>query len=279
MMVDQQQAALKAAEIIARADGILFTAGAGLGVDSGLPDFRGTQGLWKAYPALADKPQDYSALASRPALHTDPEAAWGFWGHTLELYRRAVPHDGFAIMRKWGERAERGYFVFTSNVDGQYQKAGFDAAAIHEVHGSIHRIQCTSWRCERVGSADGIQPHIDRSNCRWLGALPRCECGEMLRPNVFMFLDGPNWREARYLEQQARMRAWLKTVKRLAIVEVGAGGAVPTVRMHGEKIVAATAEGRLVRINPKLSDVRRPVDVGLKLGGRDGLRLIDGVLM
>lgn len=278
MTGELEQAARDAAQIIARADGILFTAGAGLGVDSGLPDFRGAQGHWRAYPALADKPQDYSELASRPALHNDPSGAWGFWGHSMELYRQATPHEGFSIMRRWGERAERGYFVFTSNVDGQYQKAGFDAMAIHEVHGSIHWTQCTSWRCKTVSSAAAIAPSLDRSNCRWVGELPRCACGAMLRPNVFMFLDGPNWREGRYLEQQERMRAWLKTVKRLAIVEVGAGGAVPTVRMHGEKIVASTSEGRMVRINPKLSAVRRPVDVGLKLGGKDGLRLIDSLM-
>jgi NAD-dependent SIR2 family protein deacetylase len=277
MSQDLEAAIQVAAGIVAQADGILFTAGAGLGVDSGLPDFRGTQGLWKAYPALAGKPQDYSALASRPALHNDPEGAWGFWGHSLDLYRRAVPHEGFSIMRKWGERAPRGYFVFTSNVDGQYQKAGFDQASIHEVHGSIHWVQCTSWRCERVGSAEAIAPSLDRTNCRWLGALPRCSCGELLRPNVFMFLDGPNWREARYKEQEARMRAWLKTVTRLAIVEVGAGGAVPTVRMHGEKIAAAQ-RARMVRINPKLDRVPQPADVGLKIGGKDGLRLIDAVM-
>ncbi|MEW9584238.1 hypothetical protein [Paraburkholderia sp. DGU8] len=57
------------------------------------------------------------------AFRRDPARAWGFYGRRLDLYRRTVPHRGFDILRKWGEWI--GAFVFTSHVDGHFQKAAF----------------------------------------------------------------------------------------------------------------------------------------------------------
>jgi NAD-dependent SIR2 family protein deacetylase len=58
----------------------------------------------------------------------DPELAWGFYGHRLELYRRTTPHRGFGILRRLAERSGR-FFVFTSNVDGHFQRAGVTTPA------------------------------------------------------------------------------------------------------------------------------------------------------
>jgi len=269
-----RESAEMAAQAIRQADGLLVTSGAGMGVDSGLPDFRGPEGFWNQYKGLGDSGLDYTDIAARPELHNNPTRAWGFWGHSLQLYRDAVPNEGFGILKRWGESMAKGCFVMTSNVDGQFQKAGFDPARIHEVHGSIHRTQCTSMDCQKVGLADDIDPKVDVENCKWLGSLPMCSCGSMRRPNVFMFVDGPHWREGYYLEQEARLRKWLAGVKKLVIVEIGAGGAVPTIRKLGERI-ALQLNGRLVRINPRLERVRRDEDISMKLGGTEALRLID----
>ena len=78
----------RAAGLIRDADGLLITAGAGMGVDSGLPDFRGTEGFWRAYPALARAQLRFESVASLETFHTDPTLAWGFYGHRLSLYRR-----------------------------------------------------------------------------------------------------------------------------------------------------------------------------------------------
>ena len=61
----------------------------------------------------------FEELADPVHFVDDPTLAWGFYGHRLDLYRRTVPHDGFRVLREWGAR------VFTSNVDGQFQRAGF----------------------------------------------------------------------------------------------------------------------------------------------------------
>src|SRR3954464_8020694 len=103
----------RAAEAIAGADALLIGAGAGMGVDSGLPDFRGTHGFWRAYPPYAELGLDFAALADPRWFRADPALAWGFYGHRLGLYRRTKPHEGFAILRRWAGRMPGGWFVFT----------------------------------------------------------------------------------------------------------------------------------------------------------------------
>lgn len=131
-----------AARAISEADALLIGAGAGMGVDSGLPDFRGPQGFWKAYPPYERLGLDFVSLANPRWFAEDPELAWGFYGHRMGLYRQTNPHEGFGILRRWASRLPQGGFVFTSNVDGHFQRAGFAPDRIVEVHGSFHGMQC-----------------------------------------------------------------------------------------------------------------------------------------
>ena len=88
-----------AAQLIADADALLVGAGAGMGVDSGLPDFRGTEGFWRSYPALGQRGLKFYEVANPRTFDTDPALAWGFYGHRLALYRGTKPHAGFEIIR------------------------------------------------------------------------------------------------------------------------------------------------------------------------------------
>ncbi|HEY2342264.1 MAG TPA: Sir2 family NAD-dependent protein deacetylase, partial [Chthoniobacteraceae bacterium] len=117
----------RAAAAVAAADALLITAGAGMGVDSGLPDFRGPEGFWRAYPPFRERGLDFAAAANPRWFERDPAFAWGFYGHRLNLYRGTAPHDGFQILRRWSERMSHGAFIFTSNVDGHFLRAGFSA--------------------------------------------------------------------------------------------------------------------------------------------------------
>ena len=153
-----------AADAVRRADALLVGAGAGMGVDSGLPDFRGPEGFWKAYPPFRGRP--FSDLSNPHWFRADPALAWGFFGHRLSLYRAAVPHPGFEVLRRWGERVPLGYFVFTSNVDGQFQKAGFPEDRLAEVHGSIHHLQCTRGCGRGIWPADGVRVDVDPDTIR-----------------------------------------------------------------------------------------------------------------
>src|SRR5579871_3047174 len=90
----------QAAEAVAAAEALLIGAGAGMGVDSGLPDFRGDQGFWRAYPPYAKLRLSFMDLASPEWFARDPQLAWGFYGHRLNLYRATQPHAGFQILLK-----------------------------------------------------------------------------------------------------------------------------------------------------------------------------------
>ncbi len=187
-MNDSHDLFAEAARFIRSADGLLITAGAGMGVDSGLPDFRGNAGLWRAYPALAGARIAFEDIACPDAFLRTPKLAWGFYGHRLNLYRRTIPHVGFTILQQIGARLPQSSFVFTSNVDGQFQRAGFAETRVCEVHGSLHHLQCMGGCGDAIRPADDFTPDVDDANCQLRSPLPRCpSCNDLLRPNVLMF--------------------------------------------------------------------------------------------
>jgi hypothetical protein len=145
---------------IQHADSLIISAGAGMGVDSGLPDFRGNHGMWQAYPELGKQRIDFTEIANPAAFRLHPRLAWGFYGHRLALYRQTKPHRGFTLLKQLAETLQLPYFIFTSNVDGQFQKAGFDSANIYECHGSIHHLQCLKSCQPEIWSADDISPAV-----------------------------------------------------------------------------------------------------------------------
>lgn len=268
----------RAAAAIAGADAILIGAGAGMGVDSGLPDFRGPQGFWRAYPPYERLGLNFVALANPRWFVDDPELAWGFYGHRMGLYRRTEPHEGFAILRRWADRMPRGGFVFTSNVDGHFQRAGFDPGRVVEVHGAIDGMQCTS-RCGiGVFPSEPFEVTIDPETMRAIPPLPACpSCGAPTRPNILMFGDR-GWDSSRTEAQERRMGAWLDDVGTapIVIIELGAGMAVPTIRIMSDDFTAQPG-GTLIRINPRELDVP-PGHIALPSGALAALRGIDALL-
>lgn len=236
-----------AARALANADALLIGAGAGMGVDSGLPDFRGDRGFWRAYPPFERLGLSFYDVANPRWFERDPALAWGFYGHRLNLYQDTIPHDGFQILRRWAADLPHGAFVFTSNVDGQFQRAGFDPEHVVECHGSIHHLQCTG-RCREIWPADDLRVDVD-DEFRAHPPFPHCPtCGALARPNLLMFGD-VRWLSARTDAQEERMMRWLGEVKRPVIVECGAGTSIPSVRFTCERI-AARWRAPHIRINP-----------------------------
>ena len=277
------EAIRRAADAVRAADALLICAGAGMGVDSGLPDFRGDSGFWKAYPALAESCVRFAEIASPDTFRNDPQLAWGFYGHRLNLYRETVPHAGFAILRRWADTKRHGAFIFTSNVDGQFQKAGFDAGRVAECHGSIHHLQCLFGCSWDIWSADKDEVVVDEANLAAAKySLPRCiRCQTVARPNVLMFNDW-GWLPTRADAQHTALEMWLGEVldnnATLAVIEIGAGQAIPTVRRLAER-VAATTDAALVRINPRAAQPPHGVVrcVSLPMGALAALSGMDGV--
>jgi len=251
-----------------------------MGVDSGLPDFRGNEGFWKAYPVVARLGLSFAEMANPAWFRNEPELAWAFYGHRLNLYRRTKPHAGFTTLLKWAHNKPKGCFVFTSNVDGQFQKAGFDPELVEECHGSIHHFQCAETCMPAIWEANNDAVPFDETTFRARKPLPRCpQCGGMARPNIMMFGDS-TWLGERNERQHQRFQRWLRALKepaaRLAVVELGAGKSIPTVRHASERIVGRL-EGRLIRINPRESDAPHG-HFGIALGALEGIRQLDEVM-
>lgn len=272
---ENRQAIADAAAILDGADTLVIAAGAGLGVDSGLPDFRGAEGFWRAYPAYRALGLNFQDLANPSWFESEPELAWGFYGHRLGLYRTTVPHEGFGVLLRLAQAKPGGFFVVTSNVDGQFQKAGFPADRVLEVHGTIHQNQCLG-RCG-AGMFPAVAVQVDSETMRARPPLPSCPaCGGLARPNVLMFEDS-DWDGSASAVGQARFQRWLATAagRAMAVAELGAGHGVPTVRRISEALVS-TFGARLVRINPVDVEVP-PGQVGIQLGASRALALISGV--
>lgn len=266
------EAIQQAARAIAAAEALLIGAGAGMGVDSGLPDFRGHEGFWKAYPPFRGR--SFASISNPIWFRDDPAQAWGFFGHRLKLYRETSPHAGFQILRRWAESRTAGYFVFTSNVDGHFARSGFDESRLLECHGSIHFAQCVRGCSRDIWPADDLRIEVDMASVRATSPLPTCpQCGGLARPNVLMFGDG-GWIPDRASEQEQRYARWLKTVanQRVVALEFGAGLTIPTVRHE--------CEGRadmLIRVNPRESDTPRG-GISLACGALEAIQRISSLI-
>lgn len=270
----------RAAEVLHNANALLITAGAGIGVDSGLPDFRGNEGFWRAYPPLANLGISFSQMANPEWFLRNPKLAWGFYGHRLNLYRQTIPHQGFHQLLEIGQQKKGGYFVFTSNVDGQFQKAGYDDHRIEECHGSIHHLQCVRPCQDEIWTAENTEVIVDETTFEAQDPLPHCiNCKALARPNILMFGDW-YWIGTRSQHQSRQLNHWLQTLYEqdltLAIMEVGAGKAVPTVRYMSETTIQRL-KATLIRINPRDDDVPSG-HISIPLGGGEGIQRIYDML-
>mmetsp|Transcript_11420 Transcript_11420/g.22401 ORF Transcript_11420/g.22401 Transcript_11420/m.22401 type:complete len:277 (-) Transcript_11420:12-842(-) len=263
-----------ATELIRKANFLVISTGAGMGVDSGLPDFRGNQGFWKAYPPFKDKALTFPTCSNPMWFRNDPQFAWGFFGHRLNLYRSTIPHEGFNILKRWA-KAKEDYFVFTSNVDGHFQKAGFDDNRILECHGTINYMQCVDNHiCKGdIWSAERVNVEVDPETFRAKGELPKCiHCKGLARPNILMFGDY-EWIPDRTAAQEDNYaKAVRGPQKTTVVIEIGAGTAVRTVRNFSENFVYRK-RGDLIRINPAVEEMEGVLNIPMR--GLEALQLID----
>lgn len=265
-----------AADAIGKAKVLVIASGAGMGVDSGLPDFRGGKGFWNAYPMYERLGVSFMGAANPVHFESDPAFGWGFYGHRTNLYRSTEPHEGFRILRRWVERFGMEHFIVTSNVDGQFQKADFEEEHVLEVHGSIHHLQCLR------PCTDAIWPNreeipVDRETMR-AAHIPRCvRCGGVARPNILMFSDF-SWLSHRTDLQEERFGMFLEENlgRPAVVVEMGAGTAIPTIRNLSERLGRRRGV-TVVRINPREPWIDAP-HLSIPEGSLAALREIDALI-
>lgn len=215
-------------------------------------------------------------MANPSWFSKDPRFAWGFYGHRLNLYRDTNPHDGFRILLDIATSKKHGYFVYTSNVDGQFQKAGFDKNKIVECHGSIHFNQCINNCTKNIWDNKDEILEIDQELFYAKEPVPGCKhCNNIARPNILMFGDW-NWNSKRTDLQENDFYDWLRYLQiqkaKVCIVEVGAGLAIPTIRMLSEEVLRKV-DAHLIRINPR-DDLVPDGQFSIKAGGLEGIKLL-----
>jgi NAD-dependent SIR2 family protein deacetylase len=261
-----------AAELINSSDAILIGAGAGMGVDSGLPDFRGAKGFWQAYPQLESFDKSFQDMANGDLFFDNPELAWWFYGHRFKLYRATQPHEGYHLLNKLSLRKPT--FVFTSNVDGHFQRSGFSRDKIIECHGSINHLQCSYGCSDLIWKITTLPFKTVDQTLSISGSYPRCpNCGGMARPNILMFNDNW-WLSHRTRQQESIFHLWLDRHcgKKIVAIELGAGTAIASVRiacLHNAK--------NLIRINPTDCHVSKG-QIAIKMPALAALSAIDNLL-
>ena len=264
-------------KLLKNAEALLIAAGAGMGVDSGLPDFRGDKGFWNAYPLYGKDGIRMHEIA-RPASFTDdPQFGWGFYGHRFNLYQATTPHAGFQLLLKWIAGFGWDYFVATTNVDGHFEKAGFPPERVYEIHGSINHIQCvkpcrqTIWRLDQA-------IEIDERTMRSVN-VPICpNCKGTARPSIPLYGDW-HFVDTRLARQRRSFQGFLERNRNraLVIVEIGAGTGMPVVRNVTESLYARE-NVKAIRVNTLEPDIGPP-HISMKCRGLEALQGIDAGLI
>ena len=155
---------------IADSDNIVFFGGAGVSTESGIPDFRSTDGL---YNQQYDYPPE--TILSHTFYKSNPEEFWRFYRDKM-LYLDAQPNPAHIKLAQL-EQDGKLRAVITQNIDGLHQKAG--SRNVLELHGSVHRNYCE--RCGKFYTAEDI--------LRTTG-VPRCTCGGPIKPDVVLYEEG-----------------------------------------------------------------------------------------
>jgi len=180
-------------------------------------------------------------------------------------------------LQEWIAQFELDYFIATSNVDGQFQKAGFSDNKILEVHGSIHHLQCTI-PCNHDIWPNQAEYIIDERTMR-AAATPRCpHCNNVSRPNILMFGDYA-WLHQRTADQENNFDSYLKknSQNSMVVIEIGAGTAIPTIRNLSEQL-GRRQRTRVLRINPREPQINAP-HLSFSSGAVSTLRQIDNSLL
>jgi NAD-dependent SIR2 family protein deacetylase len=260
-MVEQKASLRDVAQMVKRAladaPALLFVFGAGMSVDSGIPDYRSAGGWYDADSPLRKRHPAFMPLLQGKELAATPRQSWELWWSQQDVFHRARPHPGYQYLSELAAGRGDAAFVLTTNVDGLAGKAGFAAERVHACHGSMFRLQCSVPCCRETWlMPEGDHPSDDADRL-----LPLCPfCGAVARPNVYFFGDS----EERYVweGQQAQAQKFVDWLSRwgnsMLMLEIGCGTGAPGMRYRTETFLRDHPRTRLLRIN------RDEIDVALR---------------
>jgi len=149
-----------------RLERLLVLSGAGISAESGIPTYRGENGLWRRL--------DFEKLATHAAFDSDPRAIWSWYRERRDGVRSALPNDAHRAVARLAAVAHEA-LVITQNVDDLHERAGLAPEHLVHIHGEI-----LETRCEACGSVSDAQATDGQRGCRRCGARApsaRMSCG------------------------------------------------------------------------------------------------------
>ena len=209
---------------------IAFVTGAGISQESGIPTFRGKDGLWRNYDAMK--------LATIDAFYDNPKLIWEWYNERRKNIFAAQPnlgHKAIAELEKFTK-----VVVLTQNIDGLHQKAG--SSEVLELHGSIVKIKCS------------VCDFKDELMTEFFEIPPLCKCGSILRPDVVWFgesLPQDVWQKAMIFASQCDLM-------------IIAGTSLVVSPANTLPIYAKQNNAILIEINPENTEMSSEMDLVIK---------------
>lgn len=253
----------RARDLVGRAERILVLTGAGISAESGVPTFRGVQGLWKEF-----RPEE---LATPSAFARDPRLVWEWYDWRRRRVQECHPNAAHLALASLALASPSRTRIVTQNVDGLHAVAACEvaarlappaevaAAAPLELHGCLFRVRCTACGSRRA--------HVDLIDATSQASLPHCEgCAALLRPDIVWFgepLDDAVLGEA---VERARTADLCLVVGTSAVVQPAASLAMVTKR----------AGGSVIEVNPESTPLTPWADVSIRATAADAVPKIVG---
>lgn len=238
-MREDRTALEETARALAAASAVAALTGAGISAESGVPTFRGPEGLWRNFRA--------EDLATPEAFARDPALVWEWYRWRRVRMATVSPNPGHVALARL-ESDLAAFTLITQNVDGLHARAG--SRHLLELHGNIWRDRCTNHPAHRF-SEDQTRALERQAEA---GALPRCNCGELLRPDIVWFGEALDSNHIEAAVEVVRSADILLVVGTSSVV-------YPAAALPG---MARRAGARVVEINPEETPLSREADVVLR---------------
>ncbi len=227
---------------LASAKNVTVLTGAGISADSGVPTFRGAEGLWRTFRA--------EDLATPEAFERDPRLVWEWYNWRRELIATKQPNPAHEALVKL-ERREKQFWLITQNVDGLHRAAG--SQRLSEIHGNIWKVRCTG--CDVISENREIP----------LPILPTCQlCHALLRPHIVWFGESLWEEDLRRCDESLRACNLLLVIGTSGVVYPAAGFAS----------VAKEVGALVIEINLESTPQSDLVDLSLQGRAKDLLPLL-----
>jgi len=205
-------------DTLGESESIVFFTGAGISSESGIPTFRGKDGIWNKL-----RPEE---LANFDAFIRNPEMVWEWYNHRKKIIHESQPNPAHLTIAEM-QNHFNDVTVVTQNIDNLHRRAGSNT--IFELHGNIERNYCIN--CKKFYNEE-----LDFSK-----GVPKCECGGLIRPDVVWF--GEYLPEDQFLGgEKAAINSDIFFVVGTSAIVYPAAGLVYTARQSGSTIVEINIE-------------------------------------